>query len=78
MAQIKICGMMRPCDIDYINEAKPDYVGFILAPGRRRTISEETVAADIAAGAPANADGTVDIFLYAAWVLSKENSRHAS
>ena len=43
-----------------------------------RTISEETVAADIAAGAPANADGTVDIFLYAAWVLSKENSRHAS
>ena len=23
-------------------------------------------------------DGTVDIFLYAAWVLSKENSRHAS
>ena len=43
MAQIKICGMMRPCDIDYINEAKPDYVGFILAPGRRRTISEETL-----------------------------------
>ena len=49
-----------------------------LKAARSRTISEETVAADIAAGAPANADGTVDIFLYAAWGLSKENSRHAS
>ncbi len=38
-----------------------------------RTITEETVAADLAAGAPANADGSVDILKYAAWILMKEN-----
>ena len=40
-----------------------------------RTISEETVAADIAQGAPANADGTVDMIKYGAWILMREN-RH--
>ena len=57
---------------------KPEELVRALKAAGSRTISEETIAADIAAGAPANADGTVDIFLYAAWVLSKENSRHAS
>lgn len=38
-----------------------------------RTITEETVVADIAAGAPANPDGTVDVFKYAAWILKTEN-----
>ena len=57
---------------------KPEELVRALKAAGSRTISEETVAADIAAGAPANADGTVDIFLYAAWVLAKENSRHAS
>ena len=28
--KIKLCGMFRDCDIDYANEAKPDYIGFIL------------------------------------------------
>lgn len=27
---IKICGLSRVCDIDYVNEAMPDYAGFIL------------------------------------------------
>lgn len=30
VAKIKICGLFRDCDIDYINEAMPDYAGFIL------------------------------------------------
>ena len=30
MTQIKICGLFRCCDIDYVNEAQPDYAGFIL------------------------------------------------
>ena len=30
MTKIKICGLFRDCDIDYINEAMPDYAGFIL------------------------------------------------
>lgn len=30
MTKIKICGLFRECDIDFVNEAKPDYAGFIL------------------------------------------------
>jgi len=43
-----------------------------------RTITEETVSADIGDGAPANEDGTMDIFKYAAWILKKENERNGS
>ncbi len=39
---IKLCGLRREEDISYINEAKPDLAGFILAEGYRRTISPET------------------------------------
>lgn len=28
--KIKICGLSRPVDIAYVNEAKPDYCGFII------------------------------------------------
>lgn len=28
--KIKLCGMFRECDIDYVNEAQPDYIGFIV------------------------------------------------
>lgn len=34
--RIKLCGMMRRCDIEYANEAMPDYVGFVFADTRRR------------------------------------------
>lgn len=37
--RIKICGLMRPEDIETVNEVCPDYAGFILAQGRRRTVS---------------------------------------
>ena len=39
--RIKICGLMRPQDIDMVNEACPDIAGFILAAGRRRTVTPE-------------------------------------
>lgn len=39
-----------------------------------RTITEETVNADIAAGAPVNEDGTLDLFKYSAWVLKEVNT----
>ena len=32
---IKICGIFRDEDIDYINEARPDYIGFVFAKSRR-------------------------------------------
>lgn len=34
--RVKICGLSRPCDIDYVNAAKPDYIGFVFAKSRRR------------------------------------------
>lgn len=36
--RIKICGLFRPQDIGYANRARPDYAGFILSPGFRRSI----------------------------------------
>ena len=42
MAKIKICGLKRAEDIEYVNEFKPDYIGFILSPGFKRSIDRET------------------------------------
>ncbi len=39
--RIKICGLTRPEDIRIVNDVMPDYAGFILAFGRRRTVSPE-------------------------------------
>jgi phosphoribosylanthranilate isomerase len=36
LTKIKICGLTRPCDIDVVNDEKPDYVGFIFANSRRK------------------------------------------
>lgn len=36
MRKIKICGLFRDCDIDYVNEAMPDYIGFVFAKSRRQ------------------------------------------
>lgn len=45
MTKIKLCGMMRECDIDYVNELKPDYIGFIFVEGLRRYVSPEKALA---------------------------------
>jgi len=34
--RIKICGLFREQDIDYVNEAYPDYVGFVFAESKRQ------------------------------------------
>ena len=36
MTKIKICGIRRPCDINYINELLPEYVGFVFAKSKRQ------------------------------------------
>jgi len=36
MVKIKICGLSRLCDIDAVNDEKPEYVGFIFAESRRK------------------------------------------
>ena len=42
MTRIKICGLFREQDIEYVNEARPDYAGFILHfPKSHRNIDLE-------------------------------------
>lgn len=38
--KVKICGLRRPADVECVNSNLPDYAGFILAPGRRRTVTK--------------------------------------
>lgn len=38
MIYLKFCGMRRVEDIEYVNECRPDYVGFILSDGFRRSV----------------------------------------
>jgi phosphoribosylanthranilate isomerase len=38
--KIKICGLFREQDIDYVNEALPDYAGFVFAESKRRVSHE--------------------------------------
>ncbi|MCL2318624.1 MAG: phosphoribosylanthranilate isomerase [Treponema sp.] len=33
--KIKICGIFREEDVDYVNEAMPDFIGFVFARSRR-------------------------------------------
>lgn len=41
MSKIKICGLFRPEDIETVNEARPDYIGFVLAKSRRQVTLDE-------------------------------------
>ena len=34
--KIKICGLMRSKDIEYVNEFMPDYIGFVFAESKRQ------------------------------------------
>lgn len=43
MSKVKICGVSRICDIEYVNELKPDYVGFVFAKSRRGITREHAV-----------------------------------
>ena len=44
MTKIKICGLYRPCDIEYVNQAKPDWCGFIISfPRSHRNLTPEQV-----------------------------------
>ena len=46
----------------------------LLSKAGARQILVEQIEADVAAGAPTNADGTINLVTYAAW-LSKERGR---
>lgn len=36
MTKIKICGLSKMCHIDYVNEARPEYIGFVFAKSKRQ------------------------------------------
>lgn len=40
--KIKICGIIKLIEVDYMNEVMPDYVGFIFAESKRK-VSKEVV-----------------------------------
>lgn len=40
MVKVKICGLRRMDDIDYVNELKPDYAGFVFAKSKRQVTAE--------------------------------------
>jgi phosphoribosylanthranilate isomerase len=39
--KIKICGLTRPEDIAAVNEARPDYIGFVFAESRRKVTPQQ-------------------------------------
>jgi phosphoribosylanthranilate isomerase len=41
MTKIKICGLSKPCDIDFVNDAQPDYIGFVFAKSKRQVTPEQ-------------------------------------
>ena len=41
MAKIKICGLTRLCDIEAVNIAKPEYIGFVFAESKRKVTPEQ-------------------------------------
>jgi len=54
-----------------ITALTPAQAAKILAAAGSRRITEAMVCADIDAGAPANADGTVNLVHYAAWLVKE-------
>ncbi len=45
MTKVKLCGLRREVDIDYANELKPDYIGFVFAKKSKRYVAPEDAAA---------------------------------
>ena len=44
MTKVKLCGLRREVDIDYANELKPDYIGFVFAKKSKRYVAPEDAA----------------------------------
>lgn len=42
--RVKICGLTRPCDVEYVNASRPDYVGFVFAGTKRKLDSKRAAA----------------------------------
>ncbi|MCL2357444.1 MAG: phosphoribosylanthranilate isomerase [Defluviitaleaceae bacterium] len=60
MVKVKICGLTRLADIDAVNAARPDFIGFVFAESRRRV--SPTQAAELRA---ALAPGIIPVGVFA-------------
>ena len=52
-----------------IASVRKDGMVRVLVGSGSRTFSEEILEADIAAGAPVNEDGSINLIAYVAWIL---------
>ena len=41
MVEVKICGITKDFEIDYLNTLKPNYIGFVFSKSKRRVSKEE-------------------------------------
>ena len=67
--KIKICGLMRPEDIDAVNEYRPDLAGFILARGRRRSLTDQQMRELVRALRPEIQSAAVFLDQDPAWIV---------
>lgn len=44
MTKIKLCGLSRSCEIETMNELKPEYIGFVFAKKSKRFITHQKAA----------------------------------
>lgn len=44
MTKIKFCGLTRHCDVEFVNQLLPDYVGFVFSPQSRRFVKIEAAS----------------------------------
>lgn len=45
MTKIKLCGLRRACDIAYVNELLPEYIGFVFAKSSKRYVAPQEAEA---------------------------------
>ena len=57
-----------------LTASPPEMLVNLMKQAGSRQISAETLAADFAAGAPKNEDGTVNLIEYAAWIMKGDDA----
>ena len=58
-----------------ITSLEPGQVARLLSAAGQRSIDESMIRADIESGAPVNADGTLNLVHYTAWLVKQAAAR---
>lgn len=45
LTKVKVCGLSRECDIEYVNRLTPDYIGYVFWQRSRRYVTREQAEA---------------------------------